>query len=43
MKYAAKGIWCVGICETALSIATKGEDHKEEPKEDQKEEKKEEE
>ena len=29
MKYAAKGIWVVGICETALSIAAKGEDHSE--------------
>lgn len=30
MKYAAKGIWVVGICETALSIALKGDDHHEE-------------
>lgn len=27
MKYAAKGIWCVGVCEAALSMVTKGDDH----------------
>jgi hypothetical protein len=38
MKYAAKGIWVVGICETALSIAAKGEDHSEEKPEEKSEE-----
>jgi hypothetical protein len=42
MKYAAKGIWCVGICETALGMVTKGDDHHDD-EEHKKEEKKEEE
>jgi len=42
MKYAAKGIWCVGICETALGMVTKGDDHHDD-EEHKKEETKEEE
>lgn len=37
MKYAAKGIWVVGICETALSIALKSDDeHHEEDHDEEK-------
>ena len=44
MKYAAKGIWVVGICETALSMVTGGEEPSEEkPKETSDESKPEEE
>jgi hypothetical protein len=46
MKYAAKGIWCVGICETAIGIVSKGDNHEDEhsdEEEHKKEEKKEEE
>lgn len=44
MKYAAKGIWCVGICETVVGMLKKGdehhdeEEHKEEPKKEPKKE-----
>ena len=38
MKYAAKGIWCVGVCETAISLVSKGDDeHKEDKKEKEEE------
>jgi hypothetical protein len=43
MKYAAKGIWCVGVCETALGVVTKGDDHSKDDKEKSEEDKKEEE
>ena len=42
MKYAAKGIWCVGVCEAALSIATKGGDDEHHDEEEHKEKKSEE-
>ena len=35
MKYAAKAIWCVGVCETAISLVSKGEEHKEDKKEEE--------
>jgi len=35
MKYTAKAIWCVGVCETAISLVSKGEQHKEEDKKEE--------
>lgn len=40
MKYTAKGLWVVGVCETAIGMVTKGDDkHEDEHEEDHDKEK----